>query len=54
MPTWPIRIGPPSRLDAPHEAGVDMEDVLVEDQIGPEILDLGQQDLLGLRDRVSG
>ena len=33
------------RLDAPHQAGVDMKDVLVEHQVGSEILDLGQQDL---------
>ena len=35
-------------LDAPHQAGIDMKDVLVEHQIGPEFLDLGEQDVLGL------
>ena len=48
-PTWPIRIGLPMLLDAPHETGVDMEDVLIDDQIGPEVLDLGEQDFFGLR-----
>ena len=34
-------------LDPPHQAGVDMEGVLVEDQVGLERLDLRQQDRLG-------
>ena len=37
------------RLDAPHQAGVDVKGVLVEHQVGFEFLDLGQQDCLGLR-----
>jgi hypothetical protein len=35
-------------LDTPHKPGVDVKDVLIDDQIGPEFFDLGQQDLLGL------
>ena len=54
IPTWPIRIGLPIALMRRMRRGVDVEDVLVEDQVGSEILDLGQQDRLGLRDRVSG
>ena len=34
-------------LDAPDQTGVDMKDVLVEHQIGFELLDLGKQDVLG-------
>ena len=32
------------RLDAASEGGVDMENILVDDHIGPEILDLREQD----------
>ena len=36
-------------LDAPHQGGVDMKRVLVEHEVGPEVLDLGEQDFFGLR-----
>jgi len=35
-------------LDASDQAGVDMEGVLVDDQIGPKVLDLREQDAFGL------
>ena len=36
------------RLDTPRQAGIDLKDVLVQHQIGPKILDLGEQDLFGV------
>ena len=39
------------RLDTPHQLRVDVKRVLVEHHVGFEILDLGQQDCLGLVSR---
>ncbi len=40
-------------LDPPHQRGVDMEGVLVEDEIGFELLDLREQDVLRPEHRAS-
>jgi len=36
------------RLDAADQTGVNVENILVDDQVRPEILDLGEQDFFGL------